>query len=79
MKVTMTLLRACLFAAAALAMLAGASGELSPLFSTALWLPSMLALACDPTSPVSRAVRRALRIPVDGLPAPVGEADGRSH
>jgi hypothetical protein len=75
----MTVLRSCLFAVAVLAMLAGASGELSPLLSTALWLPSMLALACDPTTPISRAVRRGLQIPVDGPPARIGDAEGRSQ
>ncbi|MEA2196548.1 MAG: hypothetical protein QOJ25_599 [Solirubrobacteraceae bacterium] len=47
---------------AVLALLAGASGTLSTLLSTALWLPSLLVLACDPASPVRRAVERGLHI-----------------
>jgi hypothetical protein len=61
---------------ALLALLAGASGELSPLLSTALLLPGVLAFACDPASPVRRAVGRALQIPVEP-PAP--EAEARPH
>jgi hypothetical protein len=55
-------LRWCLFTVAALAMLAGASGELSPGLSTALWLPAVLVLACDPSSPIRRAVERGLHL-----------------
>jgi hypothetical protein len=58
-------LRWCLLAIAAVAILAGASGQLSNGLSTALWLPSVLVLACDPASPVRRAVGRGLHIPVD--------------
>jgi hypothetical protein len=58
-------LRRYLFAAAAVAMLAGASGELSPAVSAALWLPSLLVFACGPSSPVRRAVGRGMRLPVD--------------
>jgi hypothetical protein len=60
-------LRWCLLTVAALAMLAGASGQLTPALSTALWLPSLLLLACDPSSPVRRAVERGLHT------MPVGE------
>jgi hypothetical protein len=66
-------LRWCLFAAAALAMLAGASGELAPLLSTALWVPALLVLACAPSSPVRRAVGRGLHVPVDS------DAPGSHH
>ncbi|HWC86378.1 MAG TPA: hypothetical protein VG388_07560 [Solirubrobacteraceae bacterium] len=52
-------------ALAALALLAGASGALSPLLSTALWLPAVLVLACDPASPVRRAVGRGLHVSAD--------------
>jgi hypothetical protein len=54
-----------MFVLAALALLAGASGELSPLLSTALWMSSMLAFACYPSSPVRRAVERSLHIAVE--------------
>jgi cytochrome c oxidase assembly factor CtaG len=54
-----------MFVVAALAMVAGASGQLSPLLSTALWLSSMVALACYPSSPVRRAVERGLHISSD--------------
>jgi hypothetical protein len=49
-------------AVAVLALLAGASGTLSPLLSTALWLPALLVLASDPSSPVRRTVERGLHI-----------------
>jgi hypothetical protein len=58
-------LRWCLFAVAAVALVAGASGELSPGLSTILWLPSLRVLACAPSSPVRRAVGRGLHMPVD--------------
>jgi hypothetical protein len=75
----MPVLRPFLLALAVLAMLAGASGELSPLLSTALLVTSMLTLACDPSSPVPRAVRRGLRIPVDGPTPAADEVDGVGH
>lgn len=74
----MTLLRCSLFAVAALAMLAAASGALSPLLSTALWLASMLALVCDPSGPIPRAVRRGLQLPVDVTPSTLREAEGHA-
>jgi len=56
-------------------MIAGASGELAPGPSTALWLPSLLMLACDPSSPMRRAVGRGLHIRVEERQALVdGEA-----
>ncbi|HWF35195.1 MAG TPA: hypothetical protein VG295_07475 [Solirubrobacteraceae bacterium] len=66
--------RGCLLAIAILAMLAGASGQLSPALSTALLLPSLVMLACDPSSPVRRAVERGLHIAVEAEPV-VGAGD----
>jgi hypothetical protein len=57
-------LRWCLFAAALAAMVAGASGQLAPLLSTALWVPALFLLACHPSSPVRRAVERGLGLAI---------------
>jgi hypothetical protein len=65
MEMIILRLRWCLFAAAAFAMIAGASGELAPLLSTALWVPALLVLACAPSSPVRRAVGRGLHVAAD--------------
>jgi hypothetical protein len=73
----MRVLRSCLFAAAVAAMIAGASGWLSPLLSTALWMSSALALACHPSSPIRRAAERGLKFADDPSLAPEGETDGR--
>lgn len=62
----------CVWAVAAVAMLAGASGELSPGLSTALWLPSLLVLACDRSSPLRRAVSRGLQVPLEDPQAMIG-------
>jgi hypothetical protein len=59
----------CAFAV--LALLAGASSTLSPLLSTALWLPALVVLAGDPSSPVRRAVGRGLHLSIDD-PASAG-------
>jgi hypothetical protein len=55
---------------ATLAMIAGASGELSPLLSTTVFLFSMLAFVCHPSSPIRRAVERGLHLSVDRPPTP---------
>jgi hypothetical protein len=62
--------RWCLIAVATLALLAGLSGALSTGLSTLLWLPSLVVLACDPASPVRRALERGLRLPVEPPPTP---------
>jgi hypothetical protein len=58
-------------------MLVGASGGFSPLLSTALWLPSVVALVCHPSSPVRRAVGRGLKVTGDVAHASGPESAGQ--
>jgi hypothetical protein len=55
-----SLFRPFWFAFAAGSMMLGAIGTLSPTLSTVLWVPSVILLACHPSSPLVRAISNAL-------------------
>lgn len=56
----MRAVRLLLFLAALATMLVGASGVLSPVLSTVLWLLAALLLAGHPSSPILRAMTNAV-------------------